>query len=149
MRNLIILIGIAILVSVSPALSADKLLKDHQLDVITAGTGGDGAQASIDAAAYNSVDYLSAQDGADFGGNSADNVVNAPGVRVDNSVDISQNVNSKNRKLILKDYAQEHVRAVSIINNMEGKVGIGVNAHYTSGGSISSLYQTNVVTNSN
>ncbi len=150
MKKLIILIGSFTLMWVTPALAGEKLLTDDQMDSITAGTSEDGVyQAISDATVSNHVDGASAQNGLDFGDNHAENVVNTPSLVVDNSVDASQNVDSKNRKLLLKDYAQQHTRAVNVINSMEGKVGIGVNAHYTSGGSISSLSQTNIITNTN
>lgn len=150
MKNLIILMGCFTLLWGTPALAGEKLLTDDQMDSIAAGTSEDGVSQAISGAAVsNHVDSASAQNGLDFGDNHAANVVNAPSLVVDNSVDASQNVDSKNRKLMLKDYVQQNARAVNIVNSMEGKVGIGVNAHYTSGGSISSLSQTNIITNSN
>ncbi|KAF0219114.1 MAG: hypothetical protein FD174_2200 [Geobacteraceae bacterium] len=149
MKTLITLISALALMWVTPALAGEKLLTDQLLDAITAGTSGDGAQQAMsDVSVANDVNS-SVQNQIDNQNVKAANVVNVPNVRIDNSVDVSQNVNSKNRKLLLKDYAQQNARAVNIVNSLESKVGIGVNAHYTSSGSIDKVMQTNIITNSN
>lgn len=153
MKSLFALIGIFTLMCVSPVLAEETLLTDHQLDAITAGSGGDGAAQSI---AGNSIapqtDNASIQNGLDFGNPNAANVVNIPIVNVDDSVDASQNVNSKNEFVVLKDYAQQNVKAVNIENSVESQVTNGLNVHVngllpsgSAGGSLNNLYQTNII----
>lgn len=153
MKSVITLIGILTLMCVYPALAEEKLLSDHQLDSITAGTGGDGAAQSIDAVVSNQIDGTSAQNQLDFGNPNAENVVNVPTVNMDNSVEISQNVNSKNDFVVLKDFAQENAKAVNIENSVHSQVVNGLNVHVngllpssSSGGSLNNLYQTNIIT---
>jgi hypothetical protein len=116
MNCLLALIGIFTLVYFSPALAAEKLLTDHQLDTITAGTGGDGALQNL---TCNTVapqtDNACVQNGLDFGNPVAENVFNVPTVNVNDSVDAYQNVNSKNRYVVLKDYTHLYVKAVAFI----------------------------------
>jgi 3-hydroxyacyl-CoA dehydrogenase len=162
MKNLLTSIGIFILMSVSPSLAAEKLLTDQQLDAIAAGTVGDGvaqafAKNTEQTLTNNVVDPqindANIQNGLDFGNPVAENVVNVPSVNVDNSVDASQNVNSKNDFLILKDFVQENAKAVNIENSVKSQVVNGLNAHVngllpsgSSGGSLNNLYQTNIIT---
>lgn len=152
MKSLLALIGIFTILCVTPALAEEKLLTDYQLDAITAGSGGDGAQLSNNVSTANQVD-ASAQNGVDFGNPNAENVVNVPTVNVDNSVDASQNVNSKNDIIVLKDFAQENAKAVNIENSVWSQVTNGINVHVngllpsgSSGGSLNNLYQTNIIT---
>jgi hypothetical protein len=142
-----------ILMAGSQALAAQELLTDQQLDQISAGTGGDGASLSISGADVTThSDYTSAQNDLNFGSPSAENVVNTPTVDINNSVDVSQNVNSKNEKVILKDYTQQYTKAVQVQNIVGGQVAGAVNAHLTglrpdvaSGSSLNNLYQTNII----
>lgn len=152
MKNLITLIGALALMWGTPLLAAEPLLTDHQLDLITAGTGGDAAQLSNNVSTANQVD-VSAQNGLDFGNPVAENVVNVPTVNVDNSVDASQNVNSKNEYVVLKDYTQQYTKAVNVENSVASQVTNGLNVHVngllpsgSSGGSLNNLYQTNIIT---
>jgi hypothetical protein len=152
MKSLLALIGIFTLMCVSPALAAERLLTDHQLDSITAGSGGDGAAQAIDGNTLNSSTDTSAQNGLNFGSPSAENVVNVPTVNVDNSVDASQNVNSKNEYIVMKDYTQQYTKAVNVENSIASQVTNGLNVHVnglrpdSSGGSLNNLYQTNIIT---
>lgn len=154
MRTIIAIIGIFTLMSGTPSLAAEKILTDNQLDAITAGTGGDGAAQAISGASVsNQVDYVSAQNQLDFGNPIAENVVNVPTVNVNNSVDASQNVNSKNEYVVLKDFAQQFAKAVNIENSVQSQVTNGLNLHVnglfpssSSGGSLNNLYQTNIIT---
>jgi hypothetical protein len=154
MKSIITLIWICTITWGAPAVAAEKLLTDHQLDAITAGAGGDGAAQSV---AGNTdaphVDNASAQNGLNFGNPNAANVVNVPTVNVDNSVDASQNVNSKNDFIVLKDNAQQFTKAVNVENSVQGQVINGLNVHVngllpsgSAGGSLNNLYQTNIIT---
>lgn len=152
MRTLIAIISIFTLMGVAPSLAAEKLLSDRQLDAITAGSGGDGAQLSNNVSTANQLDS-SAQNGLNFGNPNAENVVNVPTVNVDNSVDASQNVNSKNDYIVLKDYALENAKAINIENGVQSQVVNGLNVHVngllpsgSSGGPLNNLYQTNIIT---
>jgi hypothetical protein len=91
----------------TPALAADTLLTDHQLDSITAGTVGDNAAQAITGNVVTpSTNDATVQDGLNFGSPSAENVANVPTVNVNDSAGASQNVNSKNEYVVLKDYTQ-------------------------------------------
>lgn len=152
MKNLITLIGIFTFMWSTPLLAAEKLLTDQLLDAVTAGTGGDAAQQNISG---NTVDTQltspNVQNPIDNQNAHALNIVDTPNVNMNNSVDASQNVNSKNKYLILKDGAQKNSRAVNIVNSIDSQVGNGLNVHVnglrpdSSSGSLNNLYQTNII----
>ena len=156
MKNLVAVLGIFILLWGAPVGAAEKLLTEKQLDSITAGTGGENAQQSLhDNTADNSVSNSTAND-IHSDNPAAVSVVNIPNTSVDNSVDASQNVNSKNKRLELTGKAQENAKAVNITNALDSKVGTGVNVHVngslpggSSGGSLNNLYQSNTIINNN
>jgi hypothetical protein len=133
----------------------EKKLTEGQLEGITAGTAGDNVQQSLhDNSVSNSVDNADVSQEIDSDNSNAVSVVNIPNTIVDNSVDASQNVNSKNKVMVLKDKAQEKAKAVNISNSIDSKVGSGVNIHVngslpggSSGGSLNNLYQSNTVIN--
>jgi hypothetical protein len=162
MKSLLVLIGVSALLYAVPTLAEEKVLTDKQMDTITAGTVGggliqlnaDNTQQTLTNNSVNpQVDNNSIQNGIDFGNPNAQNVVNVPIVNVDNSVDASQNVNSKNDVLVLADFAQENAKAVNIENSIQSQVINGLNMHTngilpnsSSGGSLNNLYQTNIIT---
>jgi hypothetical protein len=150
MKDLIIIVAILTLMSVVPTLAAEKLT-ERQLDSITAGTGGDGASYG-GLPVQNSTDNASAQNQLDFGNPAAENVVNSPSVNINSSVDASQNIDSKNNTLVLKDYTQQNAKAVNIENSISSQVANAVNVHLNglhpeslSSGSLNNLYQTNII----
>jgi hypothetical protein len=163
MKNLLILIGIFALVFGTPALAAEKLLTDRQLDGITAGTGevvvlqADNVQQTLTGNQVDpQINNPNVQNQVDNQNAQALNIVTTPTVNVDNSVEVSQNVNSKNDVLVLQDFAQENAKAVNIVNNIWGQVANGVNAHAnvlrpdlvsagSSSGTLNNLYQTNII----
>jgi hypothetical protein len=156
MKNLIAILAAIILVwAAAAAGAADKVLTEGQLDGITAGTAGEGANQSLQGNyVSNSVDSAEVSQKIDSDNSDAISVVNIPNTIVDNSVDASQNVHSKNKVLVMKDKAQQNAKAVNISNSVESKVGAGVNIHVhgslpggSSGGSINNLYQSNTIIN--
>lgn len=154
MRNLTAVFGICVLLWGTAAPAAEKVLTERQLDAITAGTDGDGAQQS--SSVSNSIDKANVKNEIYSDNQDAVSVVNIPNTVIDNSVDSSQNIHSKNKDLILKGDAQKNTKAVTVTNSIDSKVGTGVNVHVngslpggSSGGSLNNLYQSNTIINNN
>ena len=159
MRNLIAAIGILTLMCGTSALAAEKLLTDRQLDTVTAGVNlaADNVQQEFTGNQVDpQINNPNLQNQTDNQGSDALNIVNTPIINVDNSVDGSQNINSKNDFIVLKDGAQEYVKAVNVVNSVQSQVANGVNMHFDSlrpdalsggsaGGSLNNLYQTNII----
>lgn len=153
MKSLITLVGIFTFMWGTPLLAAEKLLSDQLLDTVTAGSGGDAAQQAISSTALDSqlIDP-DVQNQIDNQNANALNVVSTPSVNISSTADASQNINSRNRYLIMKDGAQQNVKAVNVVNAIESQVGSGLNVHANSlrpsdlsRGSLNSLHQTNII----
>lgn len=153
MKNLLMWLGVFAIMWGTPALADEKVLTDKLLDSITAGSGGDAAQQSLSG---NSIDTQlidpDVQSRIDNENAQALNILNAPNENINNSIDASQNVNSKNKILVLKGDAQKNTKAVNIVNSIESQIGNGLNVHVnglrpdsSSGGSLNNLYQTNII----
>ncbi len=155
MKKLMTALGILILLWGTGAPAVENLLTEKQLDSITAGTSGENAQQSLhDNTVKNTVDNAHVTNEINSDNKDAVSVVNIPNTSVDNSVDASQNVNSRNMRQEFKDNVQKDAKAVSITNALESQVGAGVNVHAngllpggSSGGSLNSLYQSNTIIN--
>lgn len=151
MKTLIIVM-IFILMGVAPTLAAQKL-SEGQLEAITAGSS-DGTQRLSDTTVDNNTHDITAQKELDFGSPNAENVINAPAVNVNNSVDTSQNIDSRNSYLTLRDSAQENVKAVNVENAIGSQIANAINVHLnglrpddvlSGSSSLNNLYQTNIV----
>ena len=157
MRNLITVFGICVLLWGTTAPAAEKVLTEKQLDAITAGTGGEGAQQSnYDNYIANQVDDANIKNDIYSDNQDAVSVVNIPNTNIDNSVDNSQNINGRNKEVMLNGDAQKNTKAVTITNSIDSKVGSGINVHVngslpggSSGGSLNNLYQSNTIINNN
>jgi hypothetical protein len=153
MKTLITLIGVFAMMWGTPALAGEKLLSEKLLDGVTAGSS---AQQAIDGNTVKpEIIDPDIQNAIDAQGVDTENLVAAPNVNVNNSVDVSQSVESHNKYLVLKDDAQKDVNAINVVNSIEGQVTNGLNVHVNdlrlrpdisgSGSSLNNLYQTNII----